>query len=151
MGLVQTPQSFYNPDPIARNLGLEGILTPDEEVFYRQIQPMRDGVGGVVCSGTSFVVRRRALEATGGFVTESLSEDYFTAVRLAAQGNQVIYLDEKLSAGLAAETIAAHVTQRIRWARGTLQAFFYRVESLDDSRVDPHAAASPFGRIAALV
>ncbi|MGD1942980.1 MAG: glycosyltransferase [Leptolyngbyaceae cyanobacterium] len=124
VALVQTPQSFYNPDPIARNLGLEGILTPDEEVFYRQIQPMRDGVGGVVCSGTSFVVRRAALEATGGFVTESLSEDYFTAVRLAAQGNQVIYLEEKLSAGLAAETIAAHATQRIRWAQGTLQAFF---------------------------
>jgi cellulose synthase (UDP-forming) len=124
VALVQTPQSFYNPDPIARNLGLEGILTPDEEVFYRQIQPMRDGVGGVVCSGTSFVVRRSALEQTGGFVTESLSEDYFTAVRLAAQGNQVIYLDEKLSAGLAAETIADHATQRIRWAQGTLQAFF---------------------------
>ena len=124
VALVQTPQSFYNPDPIARNLGLEGILTPDEEVFYRQIQPMRDGVGGVVCSGTSFVVRRAALEATGGFVTESLSEDYFTAVRLAAQGNQVIYLEEKISAGLAAETIAAHATQRIRWAQGTLQAFF---------------------------
>lgn len=124
VALVQTPQSFYNPDPIARNLGLEGILTPDEEVFYRQIQPMRDGAGGVVCSGTSFVVRRSALEATGGFVTESLSEDYFTAVRLAAQGNKVIYLDEKLSAGLAAETIAAYATQRLRWARGTLQAFF---------------------------
>ncbi|MBE7382215.1 MAG: glycosyltransferase [Leptolyngbya sp. SIO1E4] len=124
VALVQTPQSFYNPDPIARNLGLEGILTPDEEVFYRQIQPMRDGAGGVVCSGTSFVVRRQALEQTGGFVTESLSEDYFTAIRLAAQGNQVIYLDEKLSAGLAAETISAHATQRIRWAQGTLQAFF---------------------------
>ena len=124
VALVQTPQSFYNPDPIARNLGLEGILTPDEEVFYRQIQPMRDGAGGVVCSGTSFVVRRQALEQTGGFVTESLSEDYFTAIRLAAQGNKVVYLDEKLSAGLAAETISAHATQRIRWAQGTLQAFF---------------------------
>ncbi|MEM9004137.1 MAG: glycosyltransferase [Cyanobacteria bacterium P01_F01_bin.86] len=124
VALVQTPQSFYNSDPIARNLGLEGILTPDEEVFYRQIQPMRDAAGGVVCSGTSFVMSRRALEKTGGFVTESLSEDYFTAIRLAAQGNQVVYLDEKLSAGLAAETIAAHATQRIRWAQGTLQAFF---------------------------
>jgi cellulose synthase (UDP-forming) len=124
VGLIQTPQSFYNPDPISRNLGLEGILTPDEEVFYRQIQPMRDGTGSVVCSGTSFVVRRSALEATGGFVTESLSEDYFTSVQLAAQGNQVIYLDEKLSAGLAAEDISAHATQRLRWARGTLQAFF---------------------------
>ncbi|HZG38795.1 MAG TPA: cellulose synthase catalytic subunit, partial [Nodosilinea sp.] len=77
VGLVQTPQSFYNADPIARNLGLEGVLTPEEEVFYRQIQPMRDGVGSVVCSGTSFVVRRSALENSGGFVTESLSEDYF--------------------------------------------------------------------------
>lgn len=124
VGLVQTPQSFYNADPIARNLGLEGVLTPEEEVFYRQIQPMRDGVGSVVCSGTSFVARRSALENTGGFVTESLSEDYFTSVRLAAQGNEVIYLDEKLSAGLAAEDIAAHATQRLRWARGTLQAFF---------------------------
>ena len=124
VALVQTPQSFYNPDPIARNLGLEDILTPEEEVFYRQIQPMRDGSGSVVCSGTSFVVRRQALEAAGGFVTESLSEDYFTSVRLAAQGNRVIYLDEKLSAGLAAENIAAHATQRLRWARGTLQAFF---------------------------
>lgn len=124
VALVQTPQSFYNPDPIARNLGLEGILTPDEEVFYRQIQPMRDAAGGVVCSGTSFVVRRSALEKTGGFVTESLSEDYFTAIRLAAQGNKVVYLDEKLSAGLAAESISAHATQRIRWAQGTLQAFF---------------------------
>jgi len=124
VALVQTPQSFYNPDPIARNLGLEDVLTPEEEVFYRQIQPMRDGAGSVVCSGTSFVVRRDSLVATGGFVTESLSEDYFTAVRLAAQGHQVIYLDEKLSAGLAAETIAAHASQRLRWARGTLQAFF---------------------------
>jgi cellulose synthase (UDP-forming) len=124
IALLQTPQSFYNPDPIARNLGLENIITPDEEVFYRQIQPMRDAVGSVVCAGTSFVLRRQAIEEIGGFVTDSLSEDYFTAIRLAAQGHQVAYLNEKLSAGLAAENIAAHASQRLRWARGTLQAFF---------------------------
>ncbi|MEL7502040.1 MAG: glycosyltransferase [Cyanobacteria bacterium J06554_6] len=130
IGLVQTPQSFYNPDPIARNLGLEDILTPEEEVFYRQIQPMRDGAGSVVCSGTSFVVRRSAIEEAGGFVTDSLSEDYFTAIRLASKGHQIVYLDEKLSAGLAAENIAAHATQRLRWARGTLQAFFIKTNPL---------------------
>ncbi|MEM9154520.1 MAG: glycosyltransferase [Cyanobacteria bacterium P01_F01_bin.33] len=124
VGLVQTPQTFYNPDPIARNLGLENTLTPEEEVFYRQIQPMRDGSGSVVCSGTSFVMRRSAIEATGGFVTDSLSEDYFTGIRLAAEGYEAVYLDEKLSAGLAAENIAAHATQRLRWARGTLQGLF---------------------------
>ena len=130
VALVQTPQSFYNTDPIARNLGLEDILTPEEEVFYRQLEPIKDGAGSVVCSGTSFVVRRSALEAIGGFVTDSLSEDYFTGIRLSAHGYRLVYLDEKLSAGLAAENIAAHATQRLRWSRGTLQAFFIKSNPL---------------------
>lgn len=130
IALVQTPQSFYNPDPIASNLGLENVITPEEEVFYRQIQPMRDGAGSVICSGTSFIVRRKALEAMGGFVTDSLSEDYFTGIRLAAEGHQLVYLDEKLSAGLAAENISAYAVQRLRWARGTLQAFFIHANPL---------------------
>ena len=137
VALIQTPQSFYNPDPIARNLGLENVLTPEEEVFYRQIQPIRDGVGSVVCAGTSFVVRRSALEETGGFFTGSLSEDYFTGIRLSAKGYRLIYLDEKLSAGLAAESIAAHATQRLRWARGTLQAFFIEANPLTIRGLSP--------------
>ncbi|MDJ0556093.1 MAG: glycosyltransferase [Microcoleaceae cyanobacterium MO_207.B10] len=124
VALVQTPQTFYNIDPIARNLGLENILAPEEEIFYRQIQPIRDGASGVGCVGTSFVVRRKALEEVGGFVTESICEDYFTGVRLSAKGYRLIYLEEKLSAGLAAENISGHAIQRLRWARGTLQAFF---------------------------
>lgn len=137
LALVQTPQSFYNPDPIARNLGLENILTPEEEVFYRQIQPVRDGAGSVICAGTSFVMRRSALAEAGGFVTDSLSEDYFTGIRIAAQGYRLIYLDEKLSAGLAAENIAAHAIQRLRWARGTLQAFFIKANPLTIPGLNP--------------
>ncbi len=130
VALVQTPQTFYNPDPIARNLGLEHILTPEEEVFYRQIQPIRDSAGGVVCSGTSFVMRRSTLVETGSFVTESLSEDFFTGIRLAAQGYRLVYLNEKLSAGLAAESMADQALQRVRWAQGTLQAFFVKSNPL---------------------
>ncbi len=130
IALVQTPQSFYNIDPIARNLGLENVLTPEEEVFYRQIQPIRDAANSVVCSGTSFVVRRSALEAVGGFVTDSVSEDYFTGIRISAIGYRLVYLDEKLSAGLAAENITAHALQRLRWGRGTLQAFFIKANPL---------------------
>ncbi|MBW4612595.1 MAG: glycosyltransferase [Desmonostoc vinosum HA7617-LM4] len=130
IGLVQTPQNFYNTDPIAHNLGLENLITSDEEIFYRLIQPMKDAAGSVICSGTSFVVRRSALEASGGFVIDSLSEDYFTGIHLTAQGHNVIYLNEKLSAGLAAENIAGYVTQRLRWARGTLQGFFIKSNPL---------------------
>jgi cellulose synthase (UDP-forming) len=124
IALVQTPQSFYNHDPIARNLGLENVLAPEEEVFYRLMEIIKDSADSVICCGTSFVVRRSALETAGGFVTDSISEDYFTGIRLSATGYRLVYLDEKLSAGLAAENIEAHLTQRLRWARGTLQAFF---------------------------
>lgn len=137
IALVQTPQSFYNADPIAYNLGLENIVTPDEEIFYRQIQPIKDGAGSVVCAGTSFVIRRSALQETGGFATESLSEDYFTGINLSAKGYRLVYLNEKLSAGLAAENIAAHATQRLRWARGTLQAFFIKSNPLTIRGLSP--------------
>lgn len=130
MGLIQTPQTFYNADPIARNLGLEEILPPEEEVFYRQIQPFRDAAGGVICAGTSFVVRRSALATIGNFFTQSLSEDYFTGIRLTARGYKLVYLDEKLSAGLAAESMATQALQRVRWGQGTLQAFFVQANPL---------------------
>ena len=130
IALVQTPQSFYNSDPIARNLGLEKVLTSEEEVFYRYLQPIKDGAGSVVCAGTSFVVRREALRDIGYFATDSVSEDYFTGIRLSAKGYELAYLDEKLSAGLAAESIGAHIDQRLRWVRGTLQAFFIKSNPL---------------------
>ncbi|MGL5942816.1 MAG: glycosyltransferase [Waterburya sp.] len=130
IALVQTPQSFYNCDPIAHNLGLQNVLTSEEEVFYRHLQPLKDGAGSVVCAGTSFIARRKALEAIDYFVTESLCEDYFTGIKLAAQGYELVYLDEKLSAGLAAESIGAHIEQRLRWARGTLQALFIKSNPL---------------------
>jgi cellulose synthase (UDP-forming) len=57
-------------------------------------------------------------------VTSSLSEDYFTSVRLSQHGYKLVYLDEKLSAGAAPDDMGAHATQRLRWAQGTLQAFF---------------------------
>ncbi|AFY41092.1 glycosyltransferase [Nostoc sp. PCC 7107] len=130
IAIIQTPQSFYNVDPIARNLGLENILTPDDEIFHRHIQSMRDSAESAICAGTSFVVRRTALEKTGGFVTESLSEDYFTGVNLTTYGYRIIYLNELLSAGLAAENIAAYATQRLRWAQGTLQGLFIQSNPL---------------------
>ncbi len=124
IGLVQTPQSFYNTDAIAKNLGLGKILTSDDEIFYRQVQIMKDSASSVICSGTSFVMRRGALKEVGNFVTDSLSEDYFTGIEISAKGYELVYLPEKLSAGLAAETIGVHIAQRARWGRGTLQAFF---------------------------
>jgi len=121
VALVQTPQSYRNADPVIRNLGLERWLMPDEEFFYRWIEPTRQGVGAVVCAGTSFLVRRTALEQVGGFETATSSEDLATGIRLSAAGHRVLYLNEKLSAGLAPPSLMAMARQLSRWASGTLQ------------------------------
>jgi len=121
VGLVQTPQTYMNADPVIRNLGLERWLLPDEESFYRWIEPVRQRLGAVVCAGTSFVVRRQALLAVGGFETGTPSEDLATGIRLTAAGWESLFVEEKLSAGLAPLTIAALARQRCRWASGTLQ------------------------------
>lgn len=130
IGLLQTYQSFYNSDPIARNLGLEDLIPTDVESFNRHYQLLRDGIESAICAGTSFIVRRSSLEEVGGFVTQSLSEDYFTGIRLSSKGYKVIYLEENLSAGLAAENISAYIQQKLRWSRGTLQAFFIKENPL---------------------
>jgi cellulose synthase (UDP-forming) len=106
---------------VIRNLGLERWLLPDEESFYRWIEPVRQQLGAVVCAGTSFVVRRQALLAVGGFETGTPSEDLATGIRLTAAGWRLVFLAEKLSAGLAPLTLAALARQRCRWASGTLQ------------------------------
>lgn len=121
VGLVQTPQTYMNADPVIRNLGLERWLLPDEESFYRWIEPVRQRLGAVVCAGTSFVVRRRALLAVGGFETGTPSEDLATGIRITAAGWHCLFIPEKLSAGLAPFTLAALARQRCRWASGTLQ------------------------------
>ncbi|MBD2313806.1 glycosyltransferase [Desertifilum sp. FACHB-1129] len=130
IALVQTHQSFYNTDPVARNLGIQNWVPQEVEVFSRYYQVLRDSVETALCYGSSFVARRSALEKIGGFVTDSLSEDYYTSVRLSANGDRVIYLNESLSAGLCAENMAGHILQRLRWARGTLQGFFIAANPL---------------------
>ena len=124
IGLLQTYQSFYSHDPIARNLGLATKIPTEVEIFSRYYQLVRDSLNTALCYGSSFIVRKNYLEKIGGFVTNSLSEDYHTGIKLAAAGYQVIYLEESLSAGLSAENTFGHIRQRKRWARGTIQTLF---------------------------
>ena len=121
VGFVQTPQTYRNADPVMRNLALERWLMPDEESFYRWVEPCREAVGAVVCAGTSFVMRREALLKVGGFETGTPSEDLATGIRITAAGYRNRYLGEKLSSGLAPLSAAAMARQRCRWASGTLQ------------------------------
>ncbi len=137
VGFVQTPQTYMNADPVMRNLRLERWLMPDEESFYRWIQPDRQRLGAVVCAGTSFVMRYSSLDQIGGFETHTSSEDLATGIRIIAAGYRGIYVPEKLSAGLAPFTINAMARQRSRWASGTIQTLRTGANPLTISGLNP--------------
>jgi len=122
VGLVQTPQSFFNPDPIQMNLLCGPTLADEQRFFYHEVQPCLDAWGAAFCCGTSFVARRPCLDAIGGIPTDTVTEDMMTTYALNRLGWRTVWLDEPLSAGLAAEGLAEFLNQRARWCLGTVQA-----------------------------
>lgn len=123
VGLVQTPQHFYNPDPIQANL-LAADTWPDEQrYFFDIVMPSKDAWGTTFCCGTSSVIRMAALEKCGGIPTDSVTEDYLLTLRLLQVGYRTVYLNERLTLGLAPEGLKEYVTQRSRWCLGFMQIF----------------------------
>ncbi|MBA4026656.1 MAG: UDP-glucose-beta-D-glucan glucosyltransferase [Cyanobacteria bacterium DS3.002] len=121
VALLQTPQLFYSADAPRQNLGLPNSTANEEDLFFQVIQPGRDRFNATMCHGTCFVVRRAVLEEIGGLPTESLCEDWATSISIQANGYKVPYLNERLSSGASAITVANFVKQRLRWAQGTWQ------------------------------
>jgi cellulose synthase (UDP-forming) len=121
VALVQTAQTFFNPDPFEKNLVLAGRIPPEQQFFYRVIQPGNDFWNSAFFCGSCAVLRRSALDIVGGFRTETVTEDAHTSMQLHAQGYLSVYLPVALAAGLATENYRSHVQQRMRWARGMAQ------------------------------
>lgn len=121
VGLVQTPQHFFNPDPIQHNLGLSRSYPDEQRFFFDHMQASRDAWGLAICCGTSSVARWSALQELGGFPTESVTEDFMLTMALQERGWTTVYLNEALTEGLAPEGLKEYVTQRARWCLGLMQ------------------------------
>lgn len=121
LAMLQTPHYFYSPDPFERNL-LQYKNVPNEgELFYGIIQDGNDLWDATFFCGSCAVLRRTALDEVGGIATETVTEDAHTSLRMQKRGWSTAYINVAQAAGLATETLAAHVGQRVRWARGMIQ------------------------------
>jgi len=127
LGLLQTPHHFYSPDPFERNLGQFRRVPNEGELFHRLVQDGNDLWNASFFCGSCAVLRRSALDEIGGIAVETVTEDAHTALRIQRQGWNTAYINIPLAAGLATESLAAHIGQRIRWARGMTQIL--RVEN----------------------
>lgn len=123
LALVQTPHHFFSPDPVERNLGLFRRTPNEGELFYGLVQDGNDMWNATFFCGSCALLRRSALEEIGGIAVDTVTEDAHTALRLHRRGWNSAYMRIPQAAGLATESLSAHVGQRIRWARGMAQIF----------------------------
>ena len=123
VALIQTPHHFFSPDPFERNLGNFRDSPNENELFYGLCQDGNDLWGAAFFCGSCAVLRREPLLEIGGIATETVTEDAHTALKLHRQGYGSVYLNIPQAAGLATESLSAHIGQRIRWARGMTQIF----------------------------
>lgn len=123
LALVQTPHHFFSPDPFERNLNHFGKQPNENALFYGLIQDGNDLWNAAFFCGSCAILKRSAVESIGGFAVETVTEDAHTALRLHRKGYNSAYLRIPMAAGLATESLSAHIGQRIRWARGMAQIF----------------------------
>jgi cellulose synthase (UDP-forming) len=126
VGIVQTPQHFFNPDPVQSNLLCATVWPDEQRFFFNVLMPCKDAWGAAFCCGTSAVIRTAALQACGGMATETVTEDMLTTFKMGEYGYRTIYLNERLSLGLAPESLGEFMSQRSRWCLGAMQQIFTR-------------------------
>lgn len=123
LAMVQTPHHFLSPDPFERNLEVFRRMPNEGSLFYGLVQDGNDLWNATFFCGSCAVIRRTMLIEVGGVAVETVTEDAHTALKLHRLGYNTSYIGIIQAAGLATESLSAHVGQRIRWARGMAQIF----------------------------
>lgn len=120
LGLLQTPQAFYDPDVFQHALYAENRATNEQDFFYRTIEVAKTSDNSVIYGGSNTVISRAALEAIGGFYTESITEDFATGMLIESAGFVSLAIPEPLASGRTPHSFKEHIKQRTRWGRGVI-------------------------------
>ncbi len=120
LGLLQTPQCFYDPDVFQYALYSEKRAPNEQDFFYRTIEVAKTTSNSVIYGGSNTVISREALNAVGGFYTGSITEDFATGLLIESNGFVSLGLDEPLASGQSPNTYKDHIKQRSRWGRGVI-------------------------------
>ena len=110
--------------PIARDDQI-GAVVVDERALARLADREWSPLGAIESVQALLravdVDRSAEAQAVMPVATLSVTEDMATAMRLHALGWQTVYHHESLAHGLAPEDLGTMMTQRLRWAQGTMQ------------------------------
>jgi exo-beta-1,3-glucanase (GH17 family)/glycosyltransferase involved in cell wall biosynthesis len=117
IAVVQCPQAHREWE---RN-AFRRMTSWESDGFFRIGMHHRNERNAIIQHGTMTMVRRSALEGTGGWAEWTICEDAELGLRLMHAGYELVYVDEVMGRGLTPADFAAYKSQRNRWAFGAMQ------------------------------
>ncbi|KAL9071760.1 MAG: hypothetical protein Q9161_004024 [Pseudevernia consocians] len=110
LAIACPPQKYYNV-PAHDPLGQQA----DFDMFFTIQEVLNDRLGGAMCTGTGYVVRRSALTEIGGWPLAETGEDYMCSALLSDAGWKIAFVREYLQLGIAPGSLLGLLKQRMRW------------------------------------
>ncbi len=117
VGLIQAPQDHRDD---TRSV-LHHAMNAEYAGFFDIGMVQRNEVNAIIVHGTMCLVRRTALEAAGGWSSDTICEDTDLGLTILELGWHAHYTNRRYGHGLLPDTYEAYKKQRDRWAYGGFQ------------------------------
>lgn len=117
IGLVQAPQDHRDGEQSVMHQAMNGEYAG----FFDIGMVQRNEHNAIIVHGTMCLVRRAALEAAGGWSSDTICEDTDLGLTLLELGWQAHYTNRRYGHGLLPDSFEAYKKQRHRWAYGGFQ------------------------------
>jgi exo-beta-1,3-glucanase (GH17 family)/cellulose synthase/poly-beta-1,6-N-acetylglucosamine synthase-like glycosyltransferase len=117
VAMVQAPQDHRDGDRTVMHHAMNGEYAG----FFDIGMVQRNEANAIITHGTMCLIRRAALEAAGGWSSDTICEDTDLGLTLLERGWQIHYTNRRYGHGLLPDTFEAYKKQRYRWAYGGFQ------------------------------
>jgi cellulose synthase/poly-beta-1,6-N-acetylglucosamine synthase-like glycosyltransferase/exo-beta-1,3-glucanase (GH17 family) len=117
VGLIQAPQDHRDGD----RSQLHAAMNAEYAGFFDIGMVERNEVNAIIVHGTMCLIRRTALEAAGGWSSDTICEDSDLGLTIMELGWRAHYTNRRYGWGLLPQDYLAFRTQRSRWAGGAVQ------------------------------
>jgi cellulose synthase/poly-beta-1,6-N-acetylglucosamine synthase-like glycosyltransferase len=117
VGLVQAPQDHRDSERSVMHHAMNGEYAGFFDI--RMVQ--RNEFNAIIAHGTMCLIRRAAIEAAGGWSSDTICEDTDLGLTLLELGWQAHYTNRRYGHGLLPDSFDAYKKQRHRWAYGGFQ------------------------------
>src|SRR6516225_4907922 len=117
VGLIQAPQDHRD----GCRSSIHAAMNAEYAGFFDIGMVERNEVNAIIVHGTMCLIRRTALDAAGGWSSDTICEDSDLGLTILELGWRAHYTNRRYGWGLLPQDYQAFKAQRYRWAMGAVQ------------------------------